>query len=199
MNAILKYLILAAIIVFPFLGVSQTAYEIKSHEITIEGTSNLLSWTASVEEASGNFEISLEEDKIDGINNVNVRIDATSIKGSEGRRMDAKIYESLKTDTHPNIDFVLRDILSLAENPGTARVSANGVLTIAGVSRLIELKTVGKVSPGGELEFTGTHSIKMTDFNIKPPTAMFGALRTGDEITFSYRVVLRVHSAMVGL
>lgn len=199
MNALMKHLVLVVIIVMPFLGVSQITYEIKSHEIIIEGTSNLQSWTAEAEEASGNFEISFEDGKIDGINNVSVRVDATSIKGSEGRRMDAKIYESLKTDTYPKIDFVLRDILSLAENPGTARVSANGVLTIAGVSRLVELRTVGKVLPGGELEFTGTHSIAMTDYNVKPPTAMFGALRTGDEITFSYRVVLRAQSPMVGL
>jgi len=31
----------------------------------------------------------------------------------------------------------------------------------------------------------------MSDFSVKPPTAMFGALTTGDEVTLKYTVVVK--------
>lgn len=181
---------LFAIMLLPYIGSAQDTYRIRSHEITIEGTSNLMSWTAEVEEASGRFQITLEDSKIVAVETADLTIDAESIEGSEGRRMNSKIYESLNTDQHPDINFVLRDVLSLAENPGTARITSRGVLTVAGVSRVIELFAIGRVLPGGDIELSGEHNLKMTDFRIKPPTAMFGALRTGDEVDLHFRIVL---------
>ncbi len=185
-----KLLAMTAVLLFPFAGIAQTAYHVKSHQVTIEGTSNLQSWAAEAEKVNGEFTIRLEDGKLSSIENATIRVVATSIKGSEGRRMNNKIYESLDTDRHPEITFLLRDVLSLAENPGTARISSRGVLTIAGVSRSVELNTVGRVLPNGDLEFAGSQTIDMTDHSISPPTAMFGALRTGSVVELTYRVVL---------
>lgn len=177
-------------LLMPVIIYAQDVYQIKSHEVLIKGTSNLQSWSAEVEQLQGEFILSLEEGRIVEIETVQLSVDATSIKGSEGRRMDSKIYEALKTESHPEITFVLRDVLSLAENPGTARVTSRGVLTVAGVSRVTEVFTVGVVRPDGDIEFSGTHSIRMTDYRMKPPTAMFGALRTGDEVELKFTVIL---------
>lgn len=186
----MKIFLVVLIVSAPIWAQSQITYQIKSHEITIDGTSNLQSWSADIENASGTIEVMLEDGKITEVKNVNIRVDATSIKGSEGRLMNSKIYETLDTGRHPSINFVLREVLTLAENPGTARMRTRGVLTVAGVSRVIELQTVGRVLPNGDLEFSGTQNIKMSDHRMKPPTAMFGALRTGDEVEVSYRVVV---------
>ncbi len=185
-----KILLLAAIILGSLTVEAQQTYQIKTHDITIDGTSNLQSWSADVEKASGTIEVVIEDGKITSVKNANIRIDATSIKGSEGRMMNSKINETLDTRSNPNIDFVLREVLTLAENPGTARMTTRGVMTIAGVSRVVELNTVGRVLPNGDLEFSGTQKIDMTDYRMKPPTAMFGALRTGEEVEISYRVVV---------
>lgn len=189
MKTTIRILIIAIFLILPLTGISQVSYQIKTHEITIDGTSNLQSWSADVKDVNGSFELTLEDGKIVGIDKVDLSIDATSIEGSEGRRMNKKIYESLKTSSHPNVKYELRDILSLYENPGTARITALGVLTIAGVSRIIEIKPVGRVLPNGDIEFKGTETIDMTNYNIDPPTAMFGVLRTGDEVEVTYRVV----------
>jgi polyisoprenoid-binding protein YceI len=175
----------------PLFASSPVNYRIKSHEFQIEGTSNLQSWTADVERVNGTFSLVVDNGKIKELNDVSLRIDANSIKGSEGRRMDSKIYESLDTGSHPSITFVLRDVTSLAENPGTYRISTRGVLTVAGVSRVVNLNSVGRVLPNGDLEFSGSQKINMSDFRISPPTALLGALRTGDEITLNYKVVLQ--------
>jgi polyisoprenoid-binding protein YceI len=175
----------------PLFASTPVKYQIKSHDFQIEGTSNLQSWTADVEQVNGTFSLTVDNGRITDLQDVSLRIDANSIKGSEGRRMDSKIYESLDTSAHPTITFVLRDVTSLAESPGSHSVSTRGVLTVAGVSRVVNLNTVGRVLPNGDLEFTGSQKIKMSDFRISPPTALLGALRTGDEITLNYKVVLQ--------
>jgi polyisoprenoid-binding protein YceI len=169
---------------------SQDVYNVKSHEVVIEGTSNLQSWTAGITELKGQFTIKVENGKILEVQDARITIDAGSIEGSEGRRMNAKIYETLDTRNNPQISFVLREVNSLAENPGTFIVESRGVITIAGVSRNIPLRAVGRVLPNGDIEFSGTHNILMSDHRMTPPTALLGALRTGDEVVLNYKVVL---------
>src|SRR5690554_7280057 len=61
-------------------------------------------------------------------------------------------------------------------------------LTLAGVTRQIQMDVnVEETSEG--IRYTGSVPLKMSDFEIRPPTAMFGALRTGDEVTVGFDVV----------
>jgi polyisoprenoid-binding protein YceI len=191
LRKIIKGSIASILLILPFFVASQTNYRVKSHEIRIEGTSNIQSWSADVEKVNGTFSLTLEDGKIAKLHDVSLSIEAGSIIGSEGRMMNSKIYDALDIKNHPTITFALREVLSLSENPGTARISSRGVLTIAGVSRLVTLNTAGRVLPNGDLEFTGTQKVKMSDHRISPPTAMLGALRTGDEVTLNYKVVLQ--------
>lgn len=170
---------------------AQTLYEVKSHNVVIEGTSNLHDWTADVKNLKGNFRIKVENNKIVEIENLQVKVDAQSLKGSKGSIMDSKIYEALNSKKHPEISFELRKVNSITENPGTFRLNTSGVLQISGVSKPVNLNAVGKVLSSGEIEFTGSTKLKMSEFSVKPPTAMFGALTTGDEITLNYSVILK--------
>ena len=71
-------------------------------------------------------------------------------------------------------------------------VASDGKLKIAGTEREIPVTaTYSKESGSQKISFTGSVSIKMTDFNISPPTAMFGTLKTGDEITIKYEIVIK--------
>ncbi|MGF1586888.1 MAG: YceI family protein [Bacteroidales bacterium] len=182
--------ILAFILIVPHIACGQSTYGIKSHEILFEGTSNIQSWTAEVKEMAGSFTLLVENGKINQLVDANVNIDAGSIEGSEGRRMDSKIYEALDIKNHPQISFLLREVNSLTENPGTFKLETRGVLTVAGVSRNIPMIVYGKVMQNGDLEFSGSQKILMSDHRISPPTALLGALKTGDEIMLSYKVVL---------
>jgi polyisoprenoid-binding protein YceI len=183
-------IILILIALAPQVAVSQKTYGIKSHEIQFEGTSNIQAWTAEVKEMEGSFTLVVENGKIQQLVGASVNIDAGTIEGSEGRRMNTKIYEALDIKNNPQISFLLREVSSLAENPGTFKLETRGVLTIAGVSRNIPMLVTGRVLSNGDLEFTGSHKILMSDHRISPPTALLGALKTGDEIILNYKVVL---------
>lgn len=170
---------------------AQTVYEVKSHSLVIEGTSNLHDWTAEAEGVKGTFKIKVEDGKIVDIENLSIKINAQSLKGSKGSIMDSKISEALNAKKHPEISFDLRKVNSISENPGVFRISTTGQLKISGVTKPVTLSATGKVIAGGEIEFSGSTKLKMTDFEVTPPKAMFGALTTGDEITLNYKVVVK--------
>lgn len=168
---------------------AQSTFEVKSHSIVVAGTSNLHDWTANAEKVNGNVKVKVDNGKIAAVQNVDLRVDAKSLKGSKGSIMDSKIEDALNADKNPYIQFKSTGG-SVTEKSGSYKVSANGVLTIAGVSQNVTVDAVGKVLPNGDIEFSGTKKLKMTDYKVDPPKAMLGTLTTGDEITLSFKVIL---------
>ena len=47
------------------------------------------------------------------------------------------------------------------------------------------------VSADGALTCTGTHQLNMTDYSVKPPTFMFGAMKTGDAVTLAFTMIYK--------
>ncbi len=174
----------------PFMALAQQQYQLKSHSLVISGTSNLHDWTANAEKVNGTFKIAVDNNKVTGINAFELKVDATSLKGSKGNIMNSKIVDALNAKKHPNITFKSTGG-NITEKSGVYKVLSSGVLTIAGKSQNISIEAQSKVLPNGDIEFTGTKKLKMTDYNIDPPTAMLGTMTTGDEITLTFKVVLK--------
>lgn len=183
-------LIILILIVLPFPLLAQQVYEVKNHNIVVAGTSNLHDWTASAEKVNGNFKVKVDNGKIAAVNAVDVKVDTKSLKSSKGGIMDSKIQDALNAKKNPTISFKSTGG-TVNEKSGSYKITANGVLTIAGVSQNVIVDALGKVLPNGDIEFTGTKKIKMTDYKVEPPTAMLGTLTTGDEVTLTFKIVLK--------
>lgn len=170
---------------------AQTAYEVKSHSIVVSGTSNLHDWTADVLKAKGIFNVKVESNKISDIQGVELKVDAQSFNSSKGSIMNSKIKDAINSKKYPEINYKATKLNSITEKSGVTQISSSGVLTIAGTSQNVIIDAVGKILPNGEIELTGSKKVKMTDYKVEPPTAMFGALTTGDEVTITFKVVLK--------
>ena len=120
-----------------------------------------------------------------------VEIDATAIKGSEGSIMDRKIAETLKADKNPNIVFRMTRINEISQTGSDFNVRAAGTLTVGGVNRPLDVVVKGRVLSNGEVQFTGVKDMKMTTWQLNPPRAMMGALRTADDVTVNFSVTLK--------
>jgi polyisoprenoid-binding protein YceI len=70
------------------------------------------------------------------------------------------------------------------------KIRCTGKLTVAGVTKQIELDASYKMLPNGSLLVSGKKKLLMSDYNIEAPTFMFGTVTTGDEITVSFNVDL---------
>jgi hypothetical protein len=153
--------------------------------IEISGTSTLSDWIVSSKQVSGEmtFTASREKGKASGMQSGTIRqataiLEVVSIKSEKGETMDNKLYKALKSDQHPRITFVLTNPVRVS---GAAEVSASGHVEVAGVSRpmTFDLK-LNHTNQG--FQVTGSRALKLSDFQIEPPTAMFGQIETGDDI-----------------
>jgi polyisoprenoid-binding protein YceI len=108
---------------------------------------------------------------------------------SEHDRMNKLMWESLAADKHPNLIFALESARLHGAGGPSVKVEVKGSLTVAGVPRpvtlLMEVRHDGdRVVASGELP------LKMSDFGIKPPTAMMGTVRTGDAVRVKIETTL---------
>jgi len=182
---ILSILLLSAL--SPLSG--QSAYKMASdHKITIDGTSNVHDWTEVAQTASGDASVTWNTDGTFQIKSFNLKISVKSIKSDKGSIMDNKTYDALKAEKHPYITFKMSSVKSFSKSGTGYSVKINGDLTIAGVTKNVEISGMVYVKENGKLYIDVSKSIKMTDYGIEPPTAMMGAMQVGDEITIRFKL-----------
>jgi polyisoprenoid-binding protein YceI len=68
-------------------------------------------------------------------------------------------------------------------------ITAHGTLTVAGVERPIDLSVAAR-REGEGIRLKGTRQLRMTEFEIKPPKMMMGTLRTGDQVTVTFDLLV---------
>jgi polyisoprenoid-binding protein YceI len=163
-------------------------------KLWIEGTSNLHGWSckattldAAVElDATTANEVAVAPPK--SLKRVHVKVPVKSIKCGHGG-MDDNLYKALKADESPDISYIMA---TFDAAPGDAKDSFTlhtvGTLTVAGKENNVTMDVTATRMPDGTVKATGMVPIKMTDYGIKPPTAIFGRLKTGDEVKINFEL-----------
>ena len=151
--------------------------------VVIHGSSNVHDWQSEATDVrlSGQFDTDASG-KLVAVKSLSVTVLVEGIKSEKGRIMNGKTYKALVSEDHPNITF---EATSVAVNG--ADITAKGNLNIAGETRPVTLNATWSLS-GGAIALSGEYAFKMTDFGIKPPTAMMGTMKTSDDITVKYAV-----------
>ncbi|MGK7389119.1 MAG: YceI family protein [Candidatus Cyclobacteriaceae bacterium M2_1C_046] len=184
-----KYLLIPLIVILSFQDSEAQDYKLsKNSKITFSGTSSLHDWTMVVEKAEGNGMFIIENNEIKEIADLKLTIEAESMKSGKSG-MDANAYKALKTDKYKNISFSLISLQPIKKEGNINKMMATGKLTIAGVTKTVKVATDCKIDANGQVTCKGSVPMKMTDFNVEPPTAMFGTVKSGDEITVDFNAV----------
>jgi polyisoprenoid-binding protein YceI len=100
--------------------------------------------------------------------------------------MNKKLRKALDSGDHPNVTFRLAESKSLS----TDTLMASGTVTAAGKTKSIAAKVSVATQTDGKVKYSGSVDLLMTDFEISPPTAMLGAMKTHDEITISFALIM---------
>ena len=186
----LKYLLLGAFtLIFITSATIINKYMLdKDYAVTIHGTSNLHDWDEDVQTVTGSAIIDWNEDKSFDLNAIHIKMEVHSIKSHEGSGMNNNTYKALKADANPAIIFVLNSPLkSMKANSTENNVSMMGSLSIAGVTKPIAMKVKLVMDSQSKLTIEGSQIIKMADYDVSPPTALFGTIKTGDSITLNFK------------
>ena len=160
-------------------------------KVTVEGTSNVHDWTASTtavvltaaQVAGANGDALKEALQPGALTAFEVRIPARGLT-SPKEGIDKNMHKALKVEEHPHVTFRLS-----ALEPVAGAYKATGMLTIAGVEKEVVL-TVNVQPNGGALNVTGTTDLVMTDFGVKPPSAMLGMIKTNPKVTIRLELTL---------
>jgi hypothetical protein len=105
------------------------------------------------------------------------------------RIMTKDLKEALKMEKHPTIRFELvhARVGVPTDTAGTwRRVRVLGTLTIAGTKRLINLEAKGHAIDRHRFRVRGCRGIRMTHFNIEPPTKAFGLIKVKDRVVVHF-------------
>ena len=162
--------------------------------LAINGTSTLHDWSAKTNMLHGAITLTGRwSTKSIRLLSVDLTIPVKSLKSSEGGGMDSTMYDALHSSAHRVITYRLTRATvekATAKSPDSVMFDTTGVLKVNGVTRPIKL-TLLLVHQAGGLTINTSTKLKMTDFDVKPPTAMFGIIRSGNAITItaSWRLV----------
>jgi polyisoprenoid-binding protein YceI len=197
-NSLVLTASIAALAAFAVPASAQTKMSLKQDsKLELKGGSNVHDWECS----STGFQATVEMDSsymtlplasmTKPIGKVSVVIPVKSLKCGKGK-MDDNMYKALKADQFPEIKYVL-DSYRVEREKSTADGFAaltTGEITVAGKTVKVEFPLTAVRGAAGAMKGTGSVALKMTDFGIKPPVALLGTLRTKDEITVTFNVLL---------
>jgi hypothetical protein len=189
-KTILPVLAILAMLWVPAQG--QTAYRSASSKITVEGTSTLHDWemTSSAATATASFTTAANGTPT-ALSNLNFTMGATSIKSGKSS-MDNNAYKALNTSSFANFTYTAASGTVTAAGGNNYTIRCNGTMTIAGKGLTTDLVATGVYNPAdGSITVTGTKKLNMTNYGVKPPSFMMGAVTTGEDLTIKFNMVLK--------
>jgi polyisoprenoid-binding protein YceI len=164
-------------------------------KLWVEGGSNLHGWSckaSSIDAAIDVDEAFLKSTSVTPtlLKKVTVKVPVRNLKCGHGG-MDNNLYKALKADDSPEISYILAtfDVVPAATSDSFT-VKTVGALTVAGTEKPVNMDVTAARLPDGSVKAEGELPLLMTDFGVKPPTALLGTLRTDNKITVKFSLLV---------
>ncbi len=193
-NTINKCLIMIAICTVGIATMAQAqTYNIgnaKANAMKLSGTSTLHKWDMNAQAFIGQAQFSFKpgSNQLAGVTALNFILAVLNLK-SDSKMMDENAYKALRTDQNKNITYRLTSATVTPQSGATSMVHTKGNLTIAGVTKQIAMDVACTVNADATITCKGEDKLNMTDYQVKPPTFMAGAMKTGDALTLDFTLV----------
>jgi hypothetical protein len=170
---------------------AQVRYTSTTVDLTINGTSTLHDWSMTSIKAQCEALLDLNTaGQITGAHSIRFSTPANALK-SEHTSMDNNAYKALKADQAPLISYTATSVNVAAAPGGASTVTVTGKLTIAGMTRDAQIVAICQPNPDNTIAVSGKENISMKEFSIDPPTFMLGTIKTGNDITLSFKLTLK--------
>lgn len=196
------FITLAGLALGSALGGAQTPNTVRlqlqpGSEISFTGTSSVRGFTCRTTQFEAQLSVDPRyatnlADVARPIGAVNVTIPVRSLDcGNKG--LQDKMLKALKAEQHATITFRLDtyEIDAASRTAEAFTAQAVGFLAIAGRERPIQLRVRGERHPDGAVRARGERDLLMSDFGIRPPSMMLGAVKTGDRVVVKFDLQAR--------
>ncbi|MCM4150830.1 YceI family protein [Arenibacter sp. N53] len=173
---------LIALLFLVFAGYAQESYTLaKESVLKINGSSSIHDWTVTANSMKGSIKMDAG-----ALINLLFQVEVAQIKSERGAAMDKKMHAALKMEEHPEVSFKFQEIKKDAGMENSFHIV--GMLSIAGAEKEVDITSKFE-EVGGNYVFKGNKEIRLQDFNMEPPTAMFGQIIVGDNVTIDFDLV----------
>lgn len=170
---------------------AQINYHATYTKVSVAGTSTLHNWDMASENATCNVSFTFDGASITGLSSLAFTVNAETLKSSHSG-LDKNAYKALSTGKYPQISFTSNYANIRSSGNNSYVISTKGKLTIAGVTKDVWLAGETTINPADmSVQTNGSLKIKMSEYKVEAPSFMFGAMKTGDEVTVKFNVVLK--------
>jgi uncharacterized protein (DUF2345 family) len=177
---------LCAFVIMPSGTATHSAAGVGNADIKVLGTSNLHDWSMEDKDVACSVQFVYAAGKTlpVSLTAFTFSLPVHNLKSGKSG-MDSKAYDALKAKDQGNIVFQASSSKIIPGANDQFTVNSTGNLTIAGVTKEVLLTAACGVKDG-TITCAGKDIIRMSDYQIKPPTYMLGALRTGNKLTIDF-------------
>lgn len=181
-----KLLPVFLLVVLPNVQAQEAKVVLLESKVVVFGTSNVHDWTVEAKAMSGTANYTVESNVLKAIPKLNFSVEVEQLKSGK-KGMDENTYKALKSKSFKTIDYALVKVNSITASGTNYTIETSGDLTIAGVTKRVNIIFTAAIS-GKKMILTGKHKIDMTSFNVEPPKALMGTIKTGKDVTVDFKV-----------
>ena len=171
----------------------QDIFQKESTELYITGGSTLHDWKVTTTELQDITEqLSIDESGSGTIELFTFKVEVAGMDGGRGATMNNKIQKALQSDIHPLVIYSQTEEASYTfdEQNQVYLISSTGIIEMAGTSKEVTVKVEGRLE-NDLLTLKGSYPLLLSDYNIDPPSAMFGQIQTKNEISIHFNFVYK--------
>ncbi|MGQ1891131.1 YceI family protein [Thermophagus sp. OGC60D27] len=160
----------------------------EASSVKVSGTSTLHDWEMSLTTFKASAHLDKKDDGTYFLSKAEFTAKGADLKGDKSM-MNNKAHEALKVDDFPEISFYQKEAFEIKE--GEDEYSILGELSFAGKRKSVTIPLKISLTAQNELSISGETSLKMTDFDMEPPSVMFGTINTDDLVKVSFNLTLK--------
>ncbi|MCF8362567.1 MAG: hypothetical protein K9G70_08085 [Prolixibacteraceae bacterium] len=110
---------------------------------------------------------------------------------SENRKITSDFRELVKAEYYPTISIVIRSDELKPDNHKISHI--NGTVTLAGQDHQTRIAYTALPTTQKKLRIQGEATLKLTNFNLQPPTKLFGAIQVHNLIFVNFVLYVESH------
>lgn len=181
-------LLMFSIVVAPVWAQQWQLDQENAPKFSITGTSTLSDWEVVCPGVSDMpASLTLDPRKPEQIAAFGFKVPVETMDGGRGSSMNDKIKTAFVSTENPYVQFVQTQPANVTSSgeTGAYTINSTGTLSMAGIDKTVTVECTAVVNDD-TLVISGFKNMKFSEFNMTPPSAMFGQIKTHDDIVVSY-------------
>ncbi len=164
-------------------------------KLWIEGTSNVHDWKCTATSVDAAIDIDALATQLATaspkmLKKISVKVPVKAIKCGHDK-MDDNLQKALKVEQAAEISYSLATFEVVpGEGKDDFTLRTVGKLNLAGKESDVTMDIDATRLPDGSIKAVGTVPLKMTTYGVKPPTALFGAIKAADDVKVKFEFSL---------